>query len=468
MFKKKKKGNKGKEKDTLPPLSAPPPPLTSSRGTGSPNSSGKPLKSILKTQDKSHNSNKKGKDDKKVSSLSSRGRNVDENGMEGRTSSPSASASASASTSSASDDRNSWKVHRLKLAAVRAFQEQVENDKRQGGKKYCKEKVTSLLVEMQGDLQRILTHKINAMDLPSAEGEGNHMSVDTRFAHSLHESQEVELASCFDVHEKQLMGALGDTANYLDMKKKWMSDSSKNSPAKGSRFKAAVNAVMFVGATKRTVRFTTRSVRTFQRSSSFWDHEYWDEQEEDSLSHTSSKSINSSAASILKESWINEWESRVSLMPPEVELQKACLKLVVIWVETGHFPNKSQKWERKFGKLSTADLIYHRVHRYPAVALRKLADLCHRPPNFFLDSQDRQEVALVCLYDALALWESGEVSNIHEVILECREEIEEANNVSKKDEVGKEKGEKKASRWNAFIGKVESGMKRLFSKSFSK
>ena len=202
MFKKKKKGNKGKEKDTLPPLSAPPPPLTSSRGTGSPNSSGKPLKSILKTQDKSHNSNKKGKDDKKVSSSSSRGRNVDENGMEGRTSSPSASASASASTSSASDDRNSWKVHRLKLAAVRAFQEQVENDKRQGGKKYCKEKVTSLLVEMQGDLQRILTHKINAMDLPSAEGEGNHMSVDTRFAHSLHESQEVELASCFDVHEK--------------------------------------------------------------------------------------------------------------------------------------------------------------------------------------------------------------------------------------------------------------------------
>jgi len=43
------------------------------------------------------------------------------------------------------------------------------------------------------------------------------------------------------------------------------------------------------------------------------------------------------------------------------------------------------------------------------VALRKLASLCHRPPQFFLDSKDRQEVALVYLYESLSLWENGEV-----------------------------------------------------------
>merc|ERR1719443_1327024 len=122
---------------------------------------------------------------------------------------------------------------------------------------------------------------------------------------------------------------------------------------------------------------------------------------------------------------MNEWESRVSLMPSEKELKKGCLKLVIIWVETGHFPNRSYKWQRKFGKLSPADLIYHRIHRYPAVALRKLTDLCHRPPNFFLDEDDRQEVALVYLYDALALWEGGDARDIpQDVILECKEEIE--------------------------------------------
>ena len=95
---------------------------------------------------------------------------------------------------------------------------------------------------------------------------------------------------------------------------------------------------MFVGATKRKVRFTTRSVRKFERSSSFWDHEFWDEREEDALSSTSLSSSQGTSLSMMEKSWMNEWESRVSLMPSERDLQRACLKLVVVWVETGHFP----------------------------------------------------------------------------------------------------------------------------------
>lgn len=322
-----------------------------------------------------------------------------------------------------------WKVTRLKLAAVRAFQQHIKQDAKKNKAKYSSEEVTKLLGEMQVDLERVLTHTGRNLHLKNQlsgrlstdtdngnDTGGDGSSCRTSFSYSSTEgsmrqlqSSEQELTESFDNHEQKLMDALeSDSESYLDMKKKWTtSTASSGSHANPSRFKVAVNAVMFANATKRKVRFTTRSVRKFERSSSFWDHEYWDEKEDDTLSSTSLSS--SQGTSLLKDSLINEWESRVSLMPSEKDLQRACLKLVVVWVETGHFPSngKSYKWQRKFGRLSPADLIYHRIHRYPAVALRKLAQLCNRSPNFFLDAEDRQEVALAYLYDALATWENG-------------------------------------------------------------
>ena len=366
------------------------------------------------------------------------------------------SASASGPNASSVLARSSWKATRLKLAAVRAFQEHVKKEvkgpsKSTSGRKYSEEAVNSLLSEMQNDLQNILTSSSSAAT-PAAS------------------LRDTSVAS-FEEHERQLLESLENAESYLTMKEKWVEE-QKSPPSEGAagttktknaKFKAAVNAVMFVGATKSKVRFSTRTVREFNRSSSFWDHEYWDPEDENeealSTITNASTSLNSSAASILKESLMNEWESRVSVMPQEADLERACLKLVIIWVETGHFPKTgSKKWERKFSKLSPADMIYHRVHRYPAVALRKLAGLCQRPPTFFLDDTKRQEVALMYLYDALAMWENGEVDDIHEVIMECREEIE---NMSKEDQKQKERGKKK-QKWSAFVGKIETGVKNLF------
>ena len=136
-------------------------------------------------------------------------------------------------------------------------------------------------------------------------------------------------------------------------------------------------------------------------------------------------------------------------------------------METGHFPkNKSPKWERKFGKLSPADLVYHRVHRYPVVALHKLATLCDRPPNFFVDDTKRQEMALLYLYDTLAMWENGEVTDIQDIVLECRKEIEKSHKEEEKNERKRSK-ETRKQKWDAFVGKLETGMRKLF-KPFAK
>ena len=378
---------------------------------------------------------------------------------------------------------SSWKVTRMKLAAVRAFQEQVRKDykgsiRTNSRRKYNEKAVQNLLSEMQKDLETILR---GSRGSASAEGK------ERRSEEKVGEDEQHKGEASFELHEKQLLASLQDAESYLNMKEKWVKGSAdadeegarapgssassgvkKKTSAAGSKFKAAVNAVMFVGATKSKVRFTTKTVREFNRSSSFWDHEFWDGQEHESLSTVTnqSASLNSSAASILKESWMNEWESRVSVMPAEKDLTRACLKLVVIWVESGHLSSstgqKSPKWERKFGKLSPADMIYHRVARYPAIALRKLAELCHRPPQFFLDDKKRQEVALVYLYDALAAWEQGEVEDMSAVVEECREEIERQARQEReeKQRPSSKKGNEKQStakqKWTSFMGKIRS------------
>jgi len=96
-----------------------------------------------------------------------------------------------------------------------------------------------------------------------------------------------------------------------------------------------------------------------------------------------------------------------------------------------------------------------------------LASLCHRPPQFFLDSKDRQEVALVYLYESLSLWENGEVQDIHAVIRECREEIQEEETKRQQQQQQEEEEEERRRRkngWQAFVGKIEDGVKKLFKR----
>ena len=189
-----------------------------------------------------------------------------------------------------------------------------------------------------------------------------------------------------------------------------------------ARFRAAANAVRFQARAKRAsvVRFSTASVRRFERTSSFWDHEYWDDDSEDdvflaSLSASGASldgSLTTSTSSSFKKAkdrLVKEWESRVAMMPTEAELREACTALVMFWVKTGHLMRgRSAKWRRKFGGMDPVDVIYHRIQRHPAVALIKLASLCQRPDSFFLDCEDRQDIAMIYLFEALGTWSRQE------------------------------------------------------------
>ena len=388
----------------------------------------------------------------------------------------------------------SWKVTRMKLAAVRAFQEQIRKDRVGGSenegaesappgssRRYNERAVHKLLSEMQVDLKNILsssseltTPAASARSLGSCSKESRSPTATLSPLDEEGEQRmrEMDGEAAFEKHERQLLDTLQDAETYLDLKERWVGDDDEGArqtrghkqEGKNAKFKAAVNAVMFVGATKSGVRFSTKTVREFNRESSFWDHEYWDDRDEETLSHhslsMSSLSMSSGAASILKESWMNEWESRVSMMPEEAVLERACLKLVVMWVETKHLSSKSSKWQRKYGRLSPGDVVYHRVHRYPAVALRKLAELCQRPPTFFLDDEKRREAALVYLYDALAMWENGECQDAEALLRECKEEMARA----RKDGQGQDSGEGSGQgrdKWDTFVVKLRTSMKKI-------
>ena len=177
------------------------------------------------------------------------------------------------------------------------------------------------------------------------------------------------------------------------------------SPSSNGRFRAAVRTAVFVNRMKKGVKFSqTAEVRKFTRSSSFWDHEYWDEdvELEEGGSAELSNSIRLRAAA---KAWYKEWESKLSVMPPEADLEEACDKLIEMWLSSG-FTNI---WFMN-GLEDGIEAFCSRLQRHPYIALMTLAKLCQRPDSYFMESEERKEAALGTLYDRLHLLQNPDSS----------------------------------------------------------
>ena len=169
--------------------------------------------------------------------------------------------------------------------------------------------------------------------------------------------------------------------------------------AASAKFKAAAKAVIFTNRTKRAVRFQKIEVRAFNRASSFWDHEFWDEGAVELSRGSLDKSSHSLDYNQRGEaSWVRTFESEVALMPRREALQEACDELVEMWITNGF----ATPWMLRYGLAEGLEAFYIRLARHPAVALMKLAEICDRPESFFLDDEGRKEVALESLYQSLA------------------------------------------------------------------
>ena len=169
--------------------------------------------------------------------------------------------------------------------------------------------------------------------------------------------------------------------------------------AASAKFKAAAKAAIFMNRTKRAVRFQKIEVRAFNRASSFWDHEFWDEGAVELSRGSLDKSSHSLDYNQRGEaSWVQTFESEVALMPRREALQEACDELVEMWITHGF----ATPWMLRYGLAEGLEAFYIRLARHPAVALMKLAEICDRPESFFLDDEGRKEVALESLYQSLA------------------------------------------------------------------
>ena len=394
--------------------------------------SAKPLKSILKTSDESSTSDSAsaGSGSGSVSSVSMSSVNS-RRGLEDPSSNATEGSKGcpkSSPKSSPKDNKHQWRMAHLKMTAIGHFRKHMKGSPDADTSKYSISEVGKLLKEMEYDIKDM---------------------VDDNADHVVENANALE-----QLDSKADRDPRGQTPEQTSLK---TSTSGLHGKA---LFKAAANAIMFMGKTKKKVRFTNKSVRQFARSSSFWDHEYWDE-EDGKLSANSSimsSSHDSSSFSLGKESWMAEWESRVTLMPTEEELRRACRELVSHWVQAGLFPSKSAKWARKFGGLSPVDVIYHRIQRHPAVALRKLSELCNRPLTYFIDAEDRQDVAMLYLYEALARWDREGDSFL--CISNMNGDMNDSFGSLRSEE---EPDTPRRKGWNSFVSKVEVEFKKVMS-----
>ena len=167
---------------------------------------------------------------------------------------------------------------------------------------------------------------------------------------------------------------------------------------RSNRFKAAARTAVFVNRMKRGVQFSeSKEVRKFVRSSSFWDHEYWDEDAE-LESSGSDKLTNSIRLRAAAKAWFKEWEAKLTVMPSQGELEAACDKLIEMWLDSGF----TSMWFMN-GLEDGIESFCGRLQRHPYIALMTLAKLCQRPDSFFMESENRKEAALGTLYDRLHL-----------------------------------------------------------------
>jgi hypothetical protein len=178
------------------------------------------------------------------------------------------------------------------------------------------------------------------------------------------------------------------------------------SPSGNGRFRAAARTAVFVNRMKRGVRFSqSAEVRKFTRSSSFWDHEYWDAEDVELEQNGSAELSNSIKLRAAAKAWFKEWESKLSVMPRETELEEACDKLIEMWLSSG-FTNM---WFMH-GLEDGIEAFCSRLQRHPYIALMTLAKLCQRPDSFFMESEERKEAALGTLYDRLHLLQNPDSS----------------------------------------------------------
>jgi len=178
------------------------------------------------------------------------------------------------------------------------------------------------------------------------------------------------------------------------------------SPSGNGRFRAAARTAVFVNRMKRGVRFSqSAEVRKFARSSSFWDHEYWDVEDVELEEGGSAELSNSFKLRAAAKAWYKEWESTLSVMPRQAELEEACDKLIEMWLSSG-FTNM---WFMN-GLEDGIEAFCSRLQRHPYIALMTLAKLCQRPDSFFMESEERKEAALGTLYDRLHLLQNPDSS----------------------------------------------------------